>query len=34
MDILGGGRAGRPAKEIRKAFDVADLVVLGLGTLA
>ena len=28
MDILGGGLVGRPAKEIDKAFDVADIVVL------
>jgi hypothetical protein len=32
MDILGGGLVGRPAKEIRKPFDVADIVVLSLGT--
>jgi len=32
MDILRGGLVGRPAKEIRKAFDVADIVVLSLGT--
>ena len=32
MDILGGGLVGKPAKEIRKAFDVADIVVLRLGT--
>jgi hypothetical protein len=31
MDILGGGLVGRPAQEIGKLFDVADiLVVLGL----
>jgi hypothetical protein len=29
-DILRSGLAGRPAKEIRKAFDVADMVVLSL----
>ena len=28
MDILGGGLVGRPAKEIDKAFVVADIVVL------
>ena len=32
MDILRGGGVGRPAKEIRKAFNVADIVVLSLGT--
>jgi hypothetical protein len=31
-DILRGGLAGRPAKKIRKAFNVADIVVLRLGT--
>ena len=30
MNILRGGLVGRPAKEIRKAFDVADIVVLRL----
>jgi hypothetical protein len=32
MDILRGGLVGRPTKEISKAFDVADIVVLSLGT--
>jgi hypothetical protein len=32
MDILRGGLVGRPAKEVGKAFDVADIVVLRLGT--
>ena len=32
MDVLRGGLAGRPAKKIGKAFDVADIVVLSLGT--
>ena len=27
MDILGGGLVGRPAQEIGKPFDVADIVV-------
>jgi hypothetical protein len=31
MDILCDGLVGRPAKEIGKAFDVADIVVLSLG---
>jgi hypothetical protein len=31
MDILGGGLVGRPAQEIGKPFDVADIVVLSLG---
>jgi hypothetical protein len=32
MDILGGGLVGRPAYEIGKPFDVADIMVLRLGT--
>src|SRR3984893_12062062 len=32
MDVLRGGLVGRPAKEVCKAFDVADVVVLGHGT--
>jgi hypothetical protein len=32
MDILGGGLVGRPAQEIGKPFDVADILVLSLGT--
>ncbi len=32
MDILGGSLVGRPAQKIGKPFDVADIVVLGLGT--
>src|SRR6516165_264389 len=31
MDILGGGLVGRPAEEIGKLFDVADILVLSLG---
>jgi hypothetical protein len=31
MDILGGGLVGRPAEEIGKPFDMADLVKLSLG---
>jgi hypothetical protein len=31
MDILGGGLVGRPAEEISKPFDVADIVQLSLG---
>jgi hypothetical protein len=31
MDILGGGLFGRPAQEIGKPFDVADIVELILG---
>jgi hypothetical protein len=31
MDILRGGLVGRPAHEIRKAFDVADILVLCVG---
>src|SRR5215467_4294732 len=31
MDILGGGLAGRPAEEIGKLFDVADILGLSLG---
>ena len=31
MDILGGGLVGRPAQEIGKHFDVADILVLSLG---
>src|SRR5262249_14556810 len=31
MDILGGGLVGRPAQEIGKLFDVADILVLRLG---
>jgi hypothetical protein len=31
MDILGGGLVGRPADEISKPFDVADIVELRLG---
>jgi hypothetical protein len=31
MDVLWRGLVGRPANEIRKAFDVADIVVLSLG---
>ena len=30
MDILRGGLVGRPAYEIRKAFDVADIMVLSV----
>jgi hypothetical protein len=30
MDILWGGLVGRPAQEIGKPFDVADIVKLGL----
>src|SRR6516164_3571385 len=31
MDILGGGLVGRPAQEIGKLFDVADILVVRLG---
>jgi len=31
MDILGGGLVDRPADEIGKPFDVADIVELSLG---
>src|SRR5215472_3958413 len=31
MDILGGGLVGRPAEEIGKLFDVADILGLSLG---
>jgi len=31
MDILWGGPVGRPAQEIGKPFDVADIVELSLG---
>jgi hypothetical protein len=31
MDILWGGLVGRPAQEIGKLFDVADIVELSLG---
>src|ERR1700760_1296824 len=31
MDILGGGLVGRPAEEIGKLFDVADILVVRLG---
>src|SRR3974390_3125635 len=31
MDILGGGLVGRPAQEIGKLFDVADMLVVRLG---
>jgi hypothetical protein len=31
MDVLGGGLVGRPAQEIGKLFDVADVLVLSLG---
>src|SRR6516162_9069035 len=31
MDILDGGLVGRPAEEIGKLFDVADILVLSLG---
>jgi hypothetical protein len=31
MDVLRGGLGGRAAKEIRKAFDAADVFVLSLG---
>jgi hypothetical protein len=31
MNILGGGLVGRPAQEIGKLFDVADVLVLSLG---
>src|SRR6516165_7687588 len=31
MDILGGGLVGRPAQEIGKLFDMADILVLSLG---
>jgi len=31
MDILWGGLVGRPAQEIGKPFDVADILVLSLG---
>jgi hypothetical protein len=31
MDILWGGLVGRPAQEIGKPFDVADIVELSLG---
>src|SRR6516225_5116340 len=32
MDILDGGLVGRPAEEIGKLFDVADILVVRLGT--
>jgi hypothetical protein len=32
MDILGSSLVGRPAQEIGKPFDVADIVELSLGT--
>src|SRR5215470_15016752 len=32
MDILGGGFVGRPTQKIGKLFDVADVLVLSLGT--
>jgi hypothetical protein len=31
MNILDGGLVGRTAQKIGKAFDVADIVELGLG---
>ena len=31
MDIPGGGLVGRPAQEIGKLFDVADILVVRLG---
>src|SRR5215831_2432903 len=31
MDVLGGGLVGRPAQEIGKPFDVANIVLLSLG---
>src|SRR5262249_42468665 len=31
MDILGGGLVGRPAQEIGKPFDMADILVVRLG---